>query len=75
MSGDAVLDYVHASAALLALPLDDARARRVADFLARSADMAKLLEAAPLGVEDEPAEVYRPAPFPAVSAAGEEPSA
>jgi hypothetical protein len=26
--------------------------------------MAKLLENVPLGVENEPAEVYRPAPFP-----------
>jgi hypothetical protein len=75
MNGDAMLDYVHASAALLALPLDPARARRVADFLARSADMARQLEAAPLNVEDEPAEIYRPAPFPAVSTTAREPSA
>jgi hypothetical protein len=69
MSDDAMLDYVRASAVLLELPLDEARARRVAGFLARTADMARQLEAAPLAVEDEPAEVYRPAPFPAVSAA------
>lgn len=61
---DAVLRYVRASAALLALPLDDERARRVAGFLARSGDMAKLLEAVPLSEEDEPAEIYLPAPFP-----------
>jgi 1-carboxybiuret hydrolase subunit AtzG-like protein len=59
-----ILAYVKASAALLELPLDEARARRVAAHLARTARMARLLESVALAVEDEPAEVYRPAPFP-----------
>ncbi len=65
MSDDAtILAYVKASAALLDLPLDDAWAQRVTVHLSRTAGMAKLLESVPLGVENEPAEVYRPAPFP-----------
>ncbi len=51
--------YVSASAALLRLPMDEARARRVADHLQRTAAMARLLEQAGLAATDEPAEVYR----------------
>jgi Protein of unknown function (DUF4089) len=61
---DMILAYVKASAALLDLSLDDAWAQRVTVHLSRTAGMAKLLENVPLGVESEPAEVYRPAPFP-----------
>jgi Protein of unknown function (DUF4089) len=61
---DTILAYVKASAALLDLPLDEASAQRVAVHLSRTAGMAKLLENVPLGVANEPAEVYRPAPFP-----------
>lgn len=61
---DAVLQYVCASADLLGLPLDQAQAERVAQHLARTADMAEMLHAAPLSICDEPAEVYQPAPFP-----------
>jgi hypothetical protein len=71
MSEDDVLAYVRMSAALLDLPLDAARAARVAQQLARTAALAKLLESAPLAPEDEPAELYRPAPFPhAIDASG-----
>ncbi len=58
-----LLNYVNAAATALALPLDEARAARVASHLARTAAMAALLDGAPLGVEDEPAELYCPAPF------------
>ncbi len=58
------LDYVLASAAMLDLPLDPARAQRVAAHLERTRAMAALLDAAPLGVADEPAALYCPAPFP-----------
>ncbi|RYX94526.1 MAG: DUF4089 domain-containing protein [Comamonadaceae bacterium] len=58
------LAYVKASAAALALPLDDARAARVAVNLARTAAMASLLEDMPLAPHDELAEIFRPAPFP-----------
>ena len=64
MSDDGLLAYVQASAALQGLPLDEARARRVAQQLARTAALAQLLEAAPLAPHDEPAEIYCPAPFP-----------
>ena len=64
MSEDDVLRYVKAAAALLALPLDEARAQRVAAHLARTAELAGLLESAALEVAEEPAEIYRPAPFP-----------
>jgi hypothetical protein len=65
MSDLEVLRYVKATAALLDLPLDEARAQRVAAHLARTAELARLLESAALEAADEPAEMYRPAPFPA----------
>jgi hypothetical protein len=63
MTEEQVLAYVHASAALQGLPLDAARAKAVAQHLQRTAQMAQLLDGAPLSPEDEIAEVYRPAPF------------
>lgn len=63
-----VLNYVKAAALALGLPLDEARAQAVAAHFGRTAAMARLLAAAPLAAEDEPAEVYRPAPFPAEDA-------
>ena len=55
--------YVRATAALLDLPLDNARAERVASHLAISAMLARALEAYPMAPDVEPAEVYCPAPF------------
>ena len=69
MSEDEVLAYVRATASLLALPLDEARAQAVAAHLGRTVAMAKLLENAALAPEDELAEIYRPAPFPGEDAA------
>ena len=63
MNESDVLAYVKASATAQGLVLDDARAQRVATHLARTAHLAKLLEDAPLGVEDEPAEIYKPIAF------------
>jgi len=54
-----ILDYVKASAVVMGLPVDEARALRVAEHLQRTAAMARLLEEATLEVSDEPAEVYR----------------
>jgi Protein of unknown function (DUF4089) len=62
-----LLPYVKASAALHGLPLDEARALRVATHLSLTARLFALLEAAPMGPEDELAEIYRPAPFPKLS--------
>ena len=59
MKDEEMLDYVNAGAALMGLPLDAARARRVAEHLQRTAALAGLLEQAALVVSDEPAEVYR----------------
>ncbi|MGZ5195436.1 MAG: DUF4089 domain-containing protein [Ramlibacter sp.] len=64
MSDEDVLAYVRAAAAALDLPLDEAAAQRVASHLSRTATMARLLDAAGLAPDDEPAEVFRPAPFP-----------
>ncbi|MDB5871794.1 MAG: hypothetical protein JWQ07_1236 [Ramlibacter sp.] len=69
MTDDEVLCYVKAAAAALELPLDVAAAQRVAVHLARTAMLARELDAAGMDVEDEPAEVYKPAPFPAPGAA------
>lgn len=65
MSEDEMLAYVQAAAALLQLPVDAARAQQVALHLGRTAAMARLLDQVPLTPEDEPAQVYSPAPFPA----------
>ena len=57
------LAYVHASATALGVPLDEARAARVAAHLQRTAAMAALLQGANLAPHDEPAEIYSPAAF------------
>ena len=57
MTSRDMLAYVKATAALLELPLDDARAERVAGHLALSASLAQALQAYPLAPEAEPAEV------------------
>jgi len=66
MEESAVLNYVKAAAEVVGLPLDDTRARAVAEHFARTVAMARLLDDADLAPEDELAEIYRPAPFPAV---------
>ena len=58
-----VLNYVKSTAALLGIPMDAARALRVASHLQRTAAMAALLEAANLSEDDELAEIYCPAAF------------
>lgn len=63
-----VLAYVKAAAHVAQLPLDETRAQAVAAHLARTAAIARQLDAAGLAPEHEPAEVYRPAPFPAEDA-------
>ena len=60
-----VLAYVRSSAQLLDLTLDDAQIERVALHLTRTLGLVAALRHAPLGPEDELAEVFRPAPFPA----------
>jgi len=60
-----MLDYVLASAALLDVPLDAARASAVAQVLARTAAMAQQLEQFALDTQEEPCALYCPAPFPA----------
>ena len=62
----ATLDYVRASARFLNLPLDEDRLARVAVHLERTRQMVATLEALPLDVDVdvEPAEVFKPAPFP-----------
>ena len=65
MNDDQVLAYVKATAAVLALPLDEDRARAVAVHFGRTVALAAMLEGVALGHEVEPAQVYCPAPFPA----------
>lgn len=59
-----MLAYVETTATLLKLPLDAARAQRVALNLQRTAVLAQLLENVPLAVHAELVEIYRPAAFP-----------
>lgn len=60
-----VLAYVKAAARLQGLPLDDGRAQAVAAHFARTVAIARVLEGAPLAPDQELAEIYQPAPFPA----------
>ena len=55
-----VLTYVNSTAILLGIPMDAARAGRVASHLQRTVAMAALLDTANLSEEDELAEVYCP---------------
>lgn len=58
-----MLAYVQAAAVALDLSLDDAQAARVAVHLQRTAAFAATLQAVPLALHDEPAELFCPAPF------------
>ena len=69
MEESEVLNYVQAAARAIGLSLDEAAQRRVAAHFSRTVAIARLLEQAELAPEDEPAEIYRPAPFPAEDAA------
>jgi hypothetical protein len=64
MTETQVLAYVKASAAAQGLVMNDERAQRVASHLARTAHLAQLLEASPMAVADELAEIYKPLTFP-----------
>lgn len=64
MRDQEMLAYVTAAARLVGLPLDATRAQSVAMHLGRTAALARALESATLVVDDEPAEIYCPAPFP-----------
>ena len=63
MTGMDLLAYVRTTAAALALPLDATQAARVADHLARSAEMAAVLDAVALATHDELVEIFCPAPW------------
>lgn len=69
MEESEVLNYVQAAARAVGLSLDEAAQRRVAANFSRTVAIARLLEQAELAPEDEPAEIYRPAPFPPEDAA------
>ena len=64
MNEDEMLAYVQAAAALLQLPLEAARAQQVALHLGRTEALARLLDQVPFAPDDEPAQVYSPAPVP-----------
>ena len=61
-----VLAYVRAAARAVNLPLTEARAQAVAAHMGRTVAMARLLDGAELPPEQELAEIFRPAPFPAI---------
>ena len=63
MADDSTLSYVNSIAALLGIPMDAARAERVAGHLQRTRAMAALLDGANLSVDDELTEIYCPAAF------------
>lgn len=69
MEESQVLQYVKASALAIGLPLDEARARAVAQHFGRTVAIARVLDTTPLAPEHELAEIYRPAPFPGEDAA------
>ena len=63
MDNESTLNYVNSAAALLGIPMDGARAARVAAHLQRTRAMAALLDTADLPVAEELAELYCPAAF------------
>ena len=63
MTQESTLNYVTSTAALLGIPMDTARAERVASHLQRTVAMAALLDTADLSVEVELAEIYCPSAF------------
>lgn len=65
MKAQDVLNYVQAAAEAVELPLTSDRAARVAEHLGRTVQMAMMLEALPLAPDEELAQLYVPAPFPA----------
>jgi nitrogen-specific signal transduction histidine kinase len=64
-----IAGYVRAAAQLLALPLSDAQVERVSVHLARTAALAAALQRLPLAADDEPSQIYEPAPFPTIDPA------
>lgn len=72
MTDPQLLAYANASAEALGIPMDAARAQRVAGYLRLSGSFAGLLDAVAMGSELEPAEVFCPAPFPSVDPASSE---
>ena len=67
MDDTEALAFVKAAAAAVSLPLDDAQALRVAVHMQRTSLMAAQLEAFSMQVDMEPADVFKPAPFPTTS--------
>ncbi len=63
MNQKSTLDYVNSTAQLLGIPMDAARAERVAAHLQRTVAMAALLDAGDLPVDVELAEIYCPAAY------------
>lgn len=71
MNEQETLSYVKSMALALGLPLDEVRAQGVAMHLGRTFGMVSGLTALPLLPEQELAEIYQPAPFPASDAQGD----
>ncbi len=67
MDEQQALAYVKAAAMAVGLPLDDARAQRAAVHMGRTAALAAQLDAFEMEVSEESAEIFCPAPFPAVA--------
>jgi hypothetical protein len=63
MTDDDFTHYARSACTLLGLNLAAADHAAVAAHLARNAQIAQLLGAVALSAADEPAEIYRPAPF------------
>jgi hypothetical protein len=64
MEESEVLTYVAVAARAVGLSLDESAQRRVAAHFSRTLAIARVLDQAELAPEDEPAEIFRPAPFP-----------
>ena len=63
MTDESTLAYVTSTATLLGIPMDAARAERVAGHFQRTRAMAAMLNNADLQVSEELAEIYCPAAF------------
>ena len=63
MIDESTLAYVTSTATLLGIPMDAARAERVASHFQRTRAMSAMLNNADLPVTEELAEIYCPATF------------
>ena len=72
MNHESTLNYVTSAAVLLGIPMDAARAERVASHFKRTQAIAALLGSAELSITEELTEIYCPIAFQVNQIAGKQ---